>query len=442
MNSYKIPNEQPKYHFVKSDKIKKALVYTTLDKLLTVYGFLLVFGYSIILFLSAFHLEFYSIFLFIIFWLMLTYIAFPRLHSFFANMYLPNYFLSRTKTGNGILGDPVNMALLGAEEDIHAVMQAAGWTKADPITIKTSLGIALSTVKHKPYPAAPVSDLYLFGKKQDFAYQLEVNGSASQRHHVRFWKVPEGWCLPGGEKVEWLAAGTYDKGVGLTSSTLQITHKIDKYVDKERDYIIESMLYVDNDVTVDVIEHFSIPYSDENGGGDAIETDGSMPIVNVTDSNKRVGTEETNKKEVIEVVEENDTINKELPPKSLVYIGVFVISKIVLSILVFVLLLIAESQVHDKEVFDGLVLSLGYILDGVISLVFYILILKKHKWSRLIFLLGASIACTMELVAISAQLKPSFAQLIYVAISLSIVLILSSLDIREWVYTVHRRGEK
>ncbi len=165
-----------------------------------------------------------------------------------------------------------------------------------------------------------------------------------------------------------------------------------------------------------------------------------MPIVNVSGSNNRIGTNENIQKEI--EIEENDALNKELPPKSLVFIGIFVISKIVLSLFAFVLLFIAESQVRDKEVMDGLVMMLGYILDGAISLVFYILILKKHKWSRLIFLFAASIACTVELITVATQLSPSFLQLIYTAISLFVVLILSSLDIREWVYTVHKRGEK
>ena len=39
--------------------------------------------------------------------------------------------------------------------------------------------------------------------------------------HVRFWLCPEGWMLPGGYAVDWLAAGTYDKMSGLSLFTLQ-----------------------------------------------------------------------------------------------------------------------------------------------------------------------------------------------------------------------------
>ena len=55
---------------------------------------------------------------------------------------------------------------------------------------------------------------------------------------MRFWRCPEGWQLPGGYAVDWLAAGTYDRSVGLSLFTLQVTHKIDADTDIERDYIV------------------------------------------------------------------------------------------------------------------------------------------------------------------------------------------------------------
>ncbi len=435
MKIYEIPKEQPVYDFVKPKKKKRAFIYMMLDRFLTAYGFILVFAYTILLLWSSFAMKFSSIGLFIVFWFLLTYIALPRLHSFFASIYLPDYFLSRTKTGDGILGDPVNMAIIGTEEDIHAVMKKSGWTKADPITLRSSLGIVISTIRHTSYPEAPVSSLYLFNKKQDFAYQMEVNGSASKRHHVRFWKVPEGWSLPGGKKVEWLAAGTFDTGVGFTSSTLQITHKIDKYVDKERDFIIESMLYVDNDITVDVIKEFVIPYSDQNGGGDSIETDGDMPIVNLIDSSKRIPLE----KEIKQIEKKEDKLDKELPPKSLLFIGAMIFLKLLLSVLGMVSVSFIESS--SAENMTNLIIMLLYFTGTLIELVFYILTIKKFKWGRMIFLMVASLSCTSEIITLFGNSTIDISDLIRAGISISVVLIFSSLDIREWVYTVHKRGE-
>ena len=44
---------------------------------------------------------------------------------------------------------------------------------------------------------APASPLFIFGRQQDFAYQQEVDGSPGKRHHIRFWRCPPGWVLPG-----------------------------------------------------------------------------------------------------------------------------------------------------------------------------------------------------------------------------------------------------
>ncbi|MFK4337144.1 MULTISPECIES: LssY C-terminal domain-containing protein [unclassified Kocuria] len=153
----------------------------------------------------------------IVFWGIMAYLALPRLHRTLTAIYVPSYFIGRTVTPDGLLGDPVNLAVNGSRDQIHTAMRAAGWTLADPITIGSSWGIVKSSVTRKSYPEAPVSPLLLFGKVQEFAYQQEVDGNAAQRHHIRFWPCPEGWPLPGGHRVQWLAAGTYDRAVGPTT---------------------------------------------------------------------------------------------------------------------------------------------------------------------------------------------------------------------------------
>ena len=98
---------------------------------------------------------------------------------------------------------------------------------------------------------------------------------------MRFWKCPDGWLLPGGRRVDWLAAGTFDTSVGLSLFTLQITHKIDADTDVERDHIVQTVVDADPGVAVDVIADFATGYHARNGGGDSIRTDGDLPIVDV-----------------------------------------------------------------------------------------------------------------------------------------------------------------
>lgn len=217
----------------------------------------------------------------LVFWGLLAYLVLPRLHRILTTIYVPDYFIGRARTSDGLLGDPVNLALMGTGEQITQALEQAGWTKADPITAASAWRIATSTVRRQSYREAPVSPLLLFGRQQDFAYQQEVDGNPAQRHHVRFSECPEGWLLPGGHRVDWLAAGTFDTAVGLSLFTLQVTHRIDANTDIERDYIVETVSDADPRVLVDVIKGFSSGYHARNGGGDTIHTDGDLPIIDV-----------------------------------------------------------------------------------------------------------------------------------------------------------------
>ncbi len=223
-----------------------------------------------------------QIWFYLVFWLLVAYIALPRLHRILTNIYVPNYFIGRTRTSDGLLGDPVNLGLLGSEEQLHTAMLAAGWTRADDLSLASGRRIVTSTLLRRSYNEAPVSPLMLFGRNQDFAYQQEVKGNPAKRHHVRFWRCPEGWLLPGGHATDWLAAGTYDRAVGFSLFTLQITHKIDENTDIERDHIVATVQDADPAVAVTVLKDFATGYHSRNGGGDTIVTDGDLPIVDLS----------------------------------------------------------------------------------------------------------------------------------------------------------------
>ncbi|WP_461170049.1 LssY C-terminal domain-containing protein [Arthrobacter sp. Z1-15] len=217
----------------------------------------------------------------VIFWAVLAYLVLPRLHRVLTRIYIPDYFMGRTRTSDGLFGDPVNLAFRGQEEQLRAALEQAGWTAADPVTLASSRRIVLDSILHRSYAAAPVSPLFLFGRQQDFAYQQEIDGNPRRRHHLRFWRCPPGWLLPGGISVDWLAAAAYDRSVGLSFFTLQVTHRIGADIDAERDYVVSSLAESSPDLPVEVIRGFSTGYHSRNGGGDSFETDGDLPIVDV-----------------------------------------------------------------------------------------------------------------------------------------------------------------
>ena len=68
--------------------------------------------------------------LLIVFWVLLTYLLLPRLHRIMTQVYVPGYFIGRARTSDGLLGDPVNLALRGHEAQIHTAMRRAGGNDA------------------------------------------------------------------------------------------------------------------------------------------------------------------------------------------------------------------------------------------------------------------------------------------------------------------------
>lgn len=232
---------------------------------------------------ASFREAWWGLLLLAAFWLVLAYLALPRMNRILSSIYVPDYFIGRTRTSDGLLGDPLNLAFRGTGKQLSSALHRAGWVKADPVTLASSLRIVTSTLTGRSYVEAPVSPLLLFGRQQDAAFQQEVSGNPAQRHHVRLWRTPPGWLLPGGHRVDWLAGGTYDRRVGLSLFTLQVTHKIDADIDVERDFIMASVGKAEPAVKVEPLVDFTTGYHSRNGGGDTVHTDGTLPILDLSE---------------------------------------------------------------------------------------------------------------------------------------------------------------
>ncbi|MFN3889644.1 MAG: LssY C-terminal domain-containing protein [Beijerinckiaceae bacterium] len=181
----------------------------------------------------------------------------------------------RTHTSNGIPGDPINVGAIGSRETLLRAFAAAGWSPADPITLRSSLDIALSVVMHRPDDQAPVSPLFYDGRKQDLAFEKQVGGSADKRHHIRFWMVKES-----GEdgRPFWLASAAFDEGVELSRFTGQVTHHIGADVDAERDFVIDDLTRAHVVERVYEITGSGPTFYGRNGGGDPYFTDGEVKV--------------------------------------------------------------------------------------------------------------------------------------------------------------------
>ncbi|GMA32518.1 hypothetical protein GCM10025875_25100 [Litorihabitans aurantiacus] len=87
--------------------------------------------------------------------------------------------------------------------------------------------------------------------------------------------------------MDWLAAGTFDRAVGLSLFTLQVTHRIEADIDVERDFLVASLAEGTPGLEVHVLPDFSAGYHSRNGGGDSVHTDGDLPVVAIPDPQGR-----------------------------------------------------------------------------------------------------------------------------------------------------------
>jgi hypothetical protein len=380
--------------------------------------------------------------LLIVFWVLLTYLLLPRLHRILTRMYVPGYFIGRARTSDGLLGDPVNLALLGQEAQVHAAMTRAGWTRADDLSIRSGMQILTSTLRRRSYHEAPVSPLNLFDRQQDFAYQQEVAGSPSKRHHVRFWRCPEGWMLPGGYEVDWLAAGTYDKSVGLSLFTLQVTHKIEENTDIERDYIVQTVSAATPEVEVEVIENFSTGYHSRNGGGDLIITDGNLPIIDV----RRV--------EVAEIAKVEYTDSRDKRPAQIVFGAGVAFSRGLFYLLIALILLLLPAQYLQGNVdIQGLTIEGGHsavivagsvlAFIGLIDVALAVAVFVGRNWARILLMLSCVVTTIGAFIgnANGSEAVTLATSLPTVGLSIMVLLALTSHRAREYA-TRHRHVPK
>lgn len=111
----------------------------------------------------------------------------PHIHRLLSRIYVPDYFIGRARTADGLLADPVNIAVIGTSAELRRSLLEAGWSEARPVTLRSGTGIVLASLLGRSDLSAPVSPLCVFGQKQTLAYEKEVRGSPdfSTGYHSR-----------------------------------------------------------------------------------------------------------------------------------------------------------------------------------------------------------------------------------------------------------------
>jgi LssY C-terminus len=186
-----------------------------------------------------------------------AYIILPRVIRLGLKILQRKLVPSYTITGDGLPGDPVNLALVGTLPQLRAAFATLGWSEADRLGLASSWRMIQAFVLNAPYPTAPFSTLYLFGRGQDIGFQKAIDNSPRKRHHIRFWalsqtRAEEDWGAADfwkrtdrprdDDRVVWIGAGTRDTGLSFTRLSFQVTHATDSDTNAERDYIIAELI--------------------------------------------------------------------------------------------------------------------------------------------------------------------------------------------------------
>jgi LssY C-terminus len=182
---------------------------------------------------------------------------------------------TRTRNRAGREADPVNVAVVGTAEEVAAAFARAGWTRADSLSRKSDLAIARSVLLDRPDSTAPVSSLFLYGRRQDVAFEREVGRSARRRHHVRLWLATG--ATDHGRPI-WIGDAAYDLRAGISHRSFAPTHHIEADVDRERDTVLADLAAAGQLVEQYAVTGMGPRVDARNAEGDRFDTDGELEV--------------------------------------------------------------------------------------------------------------------------------------------------------------------
>jgi len=172
-------------------------------------------------------------------------------------------------------GDPINMQICGTDGQIGAAFASAGWYRADELDFITSARISVDSILGRSYTTAPVSNLFLFGRKEDLAFE-RPGINVRQRDHIRLWNMSRT-----GDDMRpiWIGGATKDMKVELSKTNYLPTHGIAPDVDDERDLVVSELAQTGFIIQDTTCPGFGKETHGFNGGGDPYFTDGQVAVL-------------------------------------------------------------------------------------------------------------------------------------------------------------------
>ena len=122
-----------------------------------------------------------------------------------------------------------------------------------------------------------MSTILLEGRYPEMVFQKTTNTFA-KRHHVRIWRVDGTF---GGNPL-WIGAATHDTGIAFAADERAFYHTIDAEIDKERDKIVNDLVFDARAERLGLVERAHAPKATRNATGDRVVTDGRIAVVRVS----------------------------------------------------------------------------------------------------------------------------------------------------------------
>ena len=170
------------------------------------------------------------------------------------------------KDGSG-QSDPLNIIVIGPEEEIWPAFISRGWDESEIIYGASMWKTIASSLFGRRYRYSPMSALYFYGRPQDVGLQ-KARQTFDERNHLRLWLSPMRYK---GMPV-YIGQISRDIGIKLTTKSPTLTtHEIDPDIDEARDYLIQDLLESQKVAKIGLVE----------GVGKA---DPENPRYNLTDS--------------------------------------------------------------------------------------------------------------------------------------------------------------
>jgi hypothetical protein len=189
---------------------------------------------------------------------------------------LPSETTDWTGTGRG---DPLNLVVVSSlEGEMGLAFLRNGWDVTEVLTFWNGMKLVSSFIFKSRWRTSPVSPLYVFDRRQDFALQ-KARATIHERNHLRLWLAP--YTCEGHH----VFVGQISRDIGLRFTFKApgfVTHKIDPETDEARDYLAQEMILsgsVERVAWAGGVGKHTVDNPGRNLTGDPWHTDGNRVIL-------------------------------------------------------------------------------------------------------------------------------------------------------------------